>query len=107
MKTKLAVITALSVLWIFGGGLASELSRRERAGTALMRDKLELSQRVLEGIVTETYQLVITKGAKLSAMTREASGVSTKIQTTNSRASRSGNMWTPWLKLPKTKTPTR
>ena len=37
-----------------------------------MRDKLELSQRVLEGIVTEDYDLIIARGTKLSAMTKEA-----------------------------------
>ena len=37
-----------------------------------MRDKLELSQKLLEGVAVEDWDLVITKGTKLSAMTQEA-----------------------------------
>lgn len=38
-----------------------------------MRDKLELSQRLLEGLATEDYGLIIAKGSRLSAMSQEAS----------------------------------
>lgn len=34
--------------------------------------KLELSQRVLEGLATEDYDLIIAKSTKLSAMTKQA-----------------------------------
>ena len=37
-----------------------------------MREKLELAQRVLEGLATEDYDLIITKGTRLSAMSKEA-----------------------------------
>ncbi|MCI0536601.1 MAG: hypothetical protein L0Z50_15385 [Verrucomicrobiales bacterium] len=47
-------------------------SERNRAAKEFMRDKLELSQRVLEGLATEDYELVIAKGTRLSAMTKEA-----------------------------------
>jgi hypothetical protein len=47
-------------------------SERNRAAKEFMRDKLELSQRVLEGLATEDYDLVIIKGTRLSAMTKEA-----------------------------------
>jgi hypothetical protein len=43
-----------------------------RAVKEFMHDKLELSQRVLEGLATENYDLIITKGTKLSAMSKEA-----------------------------------
>ena len=46
-------------------------SKRNRATKEFMREKLELSQRVLEGIATEDYDLVIAKGVRLSAMTKE------------------------------------
>jgi hypothetical protein len=36
-----------------------------------MHDKLELSQRVLEGLATENYELIIANGSKLSIMTQE------------------------------------
>src|SRR5262249_14702906 len=47
-------------------------SRRSRATKEFMRDKLELSQRVLEGLATEDYDLIIAKTTKLSAMTKQA-----------------------------------
>ena len=46
-------------------------SKRSRATKELMRSKLELSQRVLEGLATEDYELIIAKGTRLSAMTKE------------------------------------
>jgi hypothetical protein len=61
------------VLALAGGlSLALAQSKRNRAAKEFMRDKLELSQRVLEGIVTEDYDLIIAKGTRLSAMTKEA-----------------------------------
>ena len=47
-------------------------SKRNRAAKEFMRDKLELSQRVLEGLATEDYNLIVTKGTRLSAMSKEA-----------------------------------
>jgi cytochrome c556 len=47
-------------------------SRRNRAVKEFMRDKLELSQRVLEGLATEDYDLIVARGTRLSAMTKEA-----------------------------------
>jgi cytochrome c556 len=47
-------------------------SKRNRAAKEFMREKLELAQRTLEGITTEDYDLIIAKGTRLSAMTKEA-----------------------------------
>ena len=47
-------------------------SKRSRAAKEFMRDKLELSQRTLEGLATEDYDLIIAQGTKLSAMSKEA-----------------------------------
>lgn len=71
MKTKLLI---LAILLIAGAGLSVALaqSRRNRATKEFMRDKLELSQRVLEGIATEDYDLIVAKGTKLSAMSKDA-----------------------------------
>ena len=71
MKTRIALIAAAVILV---GSLTAAIaqSKRERAAKEFMRDKLELSQRVLEGIVTEDYDLIIARGTKLSAMTKEA-----------------------------------
>jgi hypothetical protein len=71
MRTRIAFVT---VVFITAMGLVATMaqSRRNRAAKEFMRDKLELSQRVLEGVVTENYELIITKGTRLSAMTKEA-----------------------------------
>src|SRR5688572_32814300 len=68
---KLFTIIVVSVLAL---GLAAVVaqSKRSRAAKEFMRDKLELSQKVLEGVATEDWDLVIAKGTKLSAMTQEA-----------------------------------
>lgn len=70
MKTKL-LVTAIGVLAI-GVTLSLAQSRRSRAAKEFMRDKLELSQKILEGVATEDWDLVTAKGTKLSAMTHEA-----------------------------------
>jgi hypothetical protein len=70
MKAKLAFIV-IGVLAI-GVTLGLAQSKRSRAAKEFMRDKLELSQKVLEGVATEDWDLVIAKGTKLSAMTQEA-----------------------------------
>lgn len=52
--------------------LAPAQSRKSRAAKEFMRDKLELAQRILEGVTMEDWDLVIAKGTKLGAMTQEA-----------------------------------
>ena len=47
-------------------------SRRSRVTKEFMRDKLELSQQVLEGLAMEDFDLITAKASKLSAMTQEA-----------------------------------
>ena len=71
MKTKFLL---LAVLLTAAAGLSVGLaqSKRNRAVKEFMRDKLELSQRVLEGLATEDYDLIIAKGTKLSAMSQQA-----------------------------------
>jgi cytochrome c556 len=71
MKAKiLMLVVFLSVVVGISATLAQ--SKRHRAAREFMRDKLELSQRVLEGLATEDYDLMIAKGARLSAMSKEA-----------------------------------
>jgi cytochrome c556 len=53
--------------------ITSAQSKRDRATKEFMRDKLELSQKVLEGLATEDYDLLVAKGLKLSSMTKQAS----------------------------------
>jgi cytochrome c556 len=72
MKTKLLLLTLLVAASAAGLSVAFAQSKRNRAAKEFMRDKLELSQRVLEGLATEDYDLIIAKGTKLSAMSKEA-----------------------------------
>ena len=71
MKTRIALFT---VLLIAVAGLPATLvqPKRNRAAKEFMRDKLELSQRVLEGVATEAYDPIVASGTRLSAMTQEA-----------------------------------
>ena len=71
MKTKFLLLTVLLAL-AAGLSVALAQTKRNRAAKEFMRDKLELSQRVLEGLATEDYDLIITKGTRLSAMSKEA-----------------------------------
>lgn len=71
MKIKLLLLT---ILLVAAAGLSVALAqtKRNRSTKEFMHDKLELSQRVLEGLATADYDLIIAKGTKLSAMSKEA-----------------------------------
>ena len=72
MKTKLVLLTVLLAALAAGLSVGLAQTKRNRAAREFMRDKLELSHRVLEGLATEDYELIIAKGTKLSAMSKEA-----------------------------------
>ncbi len=72
MKTKLILLTVLLLATTLGLTVTRAQSRRNRAAKEFMREKLELSQHLLEGLVTENYDLLIAKGGRLSAMSKEA-----------------------------------
>lgn len=71
MKTRILLLV-ITLAVAVGFSVAIAQSRRNRAAKEFMRDKLELSQQALEGISMEDYDLLIAKGTKLSAMTKEA-----------------------------------
>ncbi len=71
MKTKLLLLTVLLAV-AAGLSVALAQTKRNSAAKEFMRDKLELSQRVLEGLATEDYDLIVAKGTSLSAMSKEA-----------------------------------
>jgi cytochrome c556 len=52
--------------------LAPAEDRKTRATKEFMRDKLELSQKVLEGLALEDFNLIAAKSQKLSAMSQAA-----------------------------------
>ncbi len=70
MKTKLLLFT---VFLAAAAGLSAPLlqPKRNRATKEFMREKLELSQRLIEGLATENYDLIVAKGTKLSAISGE------------------------------------
>ena len=70
-KTGTLSFTVVAVVVVGLGGAFAQ-SKRNRAAKEFMREKLELSQRVLEGLATEDYDLIIAKGTRLSAMSQEA-----------------------------------
>ena len=70
MKAKIALVLVVAI--VTGAGVMLAQTKRDRVAKEFMREKLGHSQRVLEGIVTEDFDLIIAKGAVLSAMTREA-----------------------------------
>jgi cytochrome c556 len=71
MKIRILSLTIVLIV-VAGLGVTFAQSKRNRAAKEFMRDKLELSQRVLEGLATEDYNLITAKGTRLSAMSKEA-----------------------------------
>ena len=70
---RLGLLSVVAAVIIAAGLTVTQAQqRRQRANKEFMRDKLELAQRVLEGITMEDYDLVIAKGTKLAAMTQDA-----------------------------------
>ena len=69
MKTILLLLTL-----VFGVSLTVTLAqpKRNRAPKECMRDKLELSQQILEGLALEDFDLIFARAVKLSAMSKEA-----------------------------------
>lgn len=72
MKTRITIIACAALFTAVGLTALFAQSKRQQATKEFMRDKLELSQKVLEGLTTEDYDLIIAKATKLSAMTQEA-----------------------------------
>ena len=70
MKTRR--ILPVMIVPLLALGIALAQSRGNRPAKEFMRDKLELSQQVLEGLATEDYGLIVSKGTRLSAMTKDA-----------------------------------
>lgn len=67
-----ALLLVLAFVVASGVSVSPAQPQGKRAPREFMRDKLQLSQQVLEGLVTEDFDLVIAKASKLSAMTQEA-----------------------------------
>ena len=72
MKAKW--IAAGAALLLTAAGLTTALgqAKRGRATKEFMRDKMELAQKVLEGLALEDFDLIAAKAQRLSAMSQEA-----------------------------------
>lgn len=72
MKTKWMLTGA--VLLIAAAGISTVLAqaKRGRATKEFMRDKMELAQKVLEGLALEDFDLIAAKAQRLSSMSQEA-----------------------------------
>ena len=71
MKKLWVIPAAFACAWI---ALTVTLAQPQRPPTTkeFMHDKLELAQRILEGVTLEDYDLLVTKATRLSAMSKEA-----------------------------------
>lgn len=71
MKTNYLLLPVL-LLAVVGISLALAQPKRSPTTKEFMKEKLDLAQRVLEGLATEDYDLIIAKGSKLTALSKEA-----------------------------------
>lgn len=71
---KIIAFAALALVLLLGTTVVftADQNRKSRATKEFMRDKLELSQSILEGLANEDYELMATKAARLAAMSQEA-----------------------------------
>jgi len=61
----------LIIATLAGLTLTFAQNKRNRAPKEFMREKLELSQKVLEGLALENYDLIVSRATRLSAMSKE------------------------------------
>lgn len=70
MRTKILVVTLLAML-AAGVVMSSAQNKKSRATKEFMRDKLELTQGILEGLAVENFDLILSRSQRLSAMSQE------------------------------------
>ena len=70
MRTKFVVVTLLALL-AAGVIMSSAQNKKSRATKEFMRDKLELTQGILEGLAVENFDLILSRSQRLSAMSQE------------------------------------
>jgi len=70
MRTKFVVVTLLALL-AAGVIMSSAQNKKSRATKEFMRDKLELTQGILEGLAVEDFDLILSRSQRLSAMSQE------------------------------------
>ena len=70
MRTKCVVVTLLALL-AASVIMSSAQNKKSRATKEFMRDKLELTQGILEGLAVENFDLILSRSQRLSAMSQE------------------------------------
>ena len=70
MRTKFVVVTLVALL-AAGVIMSSAQNKKSRATKEFMRDKLELTQGILEGLAVENFDLILSRSQRLSAMSQE------------------------------------
>ena len=70
MRTKFVVVTLLALL-AASVIMSSAQNKKSRATKEFMRDKLELTQGILEGLAVENFDLILSRSQRLSAMSQE------------------------------------
>ena len=70
MRPKFVVVTLLALL-AASVIMSSAQNKKSRATKEFMRDKLELTQGILEGLAVENFDLILSRSQRLSAMSQE------------------------------------
>ena len=70
MRTKFVVVTLLALL-AASVIMSSAPNKTSRATKEFMRDTLELTQGILEGLAVENFDLILSRSQRLSAMSQE------------------------------------
>lgn len=70
MRMKFAAVIVAGMLAV-GLAFSSAQNKKSRATKEFMRDKLELTQGILEGLAVENFDLIISRSQRLSAMSQQ------------------------------------
>lgn len=70
MRMKYAAVVVAGMLAV-GLAFSAAQNKKSRATKEFMRDKLELTQGILEGLAVENFDLILSRSQRLSAMSQE------------------------------------
>lgn len=70
MRMKFAAVVVAGLLAV-GLAFSTAQNKKSRATKEFMRDKLELTQGVLEGLAVENFDLIVSRSQRLSAMSQQ------------------------------------
>jgi len=70
MRMKFVAVVVAGMLAV-GLAFSTAQNKKSRATKEFMRDKLELTQGILEGLSVENFDLILSRAQRLSAMSQE------------------------------------